>query len=387
MTELMKQERHEKLELPIGKDRTEVAEACNVRIIYHNPCMDGWVAAWCAQQGVFGQIHGMGVSPELHFYPMSYKNREEQTEILINHMKESGVPEIILIVDFSLKDQALVALDAFAQHVLVLDHHKSAKADLLAFEVADPSMNIFAARGIRVYFDMDQSGAGLAWRFLNHDKMSMRDWKDFHTPELIKLVEDRDLWRHENDPGYEHRERPVYLHLALSMYPTIESLFFDLSSHDAAENESLDSFLEKMLTEGAMLYRYESQIVDSIVRASILSDFCHDDGEGEKPPYRAVVTYAPYMLASRVCHSALDKFPGCEIAINIVPGKDGYGISFRSRKSDSVDVSEIARIYGGGGHAQAAGASVESLDALALFPYQHSTIDLQRQSEERKLQQ
>jgi oligoribonuclease NrnB/cAMP/cGMP phosphodiesterase (DHH superfamily) len=79
----------------------------------------------------------------------------------------------VVIVDFSYRRAVMEAMSAQAKSLLVLDHHKSAQADLAGLPF--------------VVFDMERSGAGMAW-----------DW--FHPgqprPTLVNLVEDGDLWRH-----------------------------------------------------------------------------------------------------------------------------------------------------------------------------------------------
>ena len=48
---------------------------------------------------------------------------------------------------------------------------------------------------------------------------------------------------------------------------------------------------------------------------------------------------------------------GVEAAVFLYPIKDGYKVSMRS--NETVNVSEIAKSHGGGGHIRAAGCSVK----------------------------
>ena len=48
---------------------------------------------------------------------------------------------------------------------------------------------------------------------------------------------------------------------------------------------------------------------------------------------------------------------GVEAAVFLYPIEDGYKVSMRS--NEQVNVSEIAKSYGGGGHIRAAGCSVK----------------------------
>lgn len=81
----------------------------------------------------------------------------------------------VYILDFSLPADILTAIDEQAHRLVMLDHHQSA-ADQLAG---------FACRCGVVHFDMQKSGARLAWEFF---------YPDQDPPPLIAMVEDRDLW-------------------------------------------------------------------------------------------------------------------------------------------------------------------------------------------------
>ena len=48
---------------------------------------------------------------------------------------------------------------------------------------------------------------------------------------------------------------------------------------------------------------------------------------------------------------------GVEAAVFLYPIEDGYKVSMRS--NEYVNVAEIAKLYGGGGHIRAAGCSVK----------------------------
>ena len=118
--------------------------------IYHGGCPDGFTAAWAAKQAY----------PDAELVPGYYG---------------APPPDVggcdVLIVDFSYPRPVLIEMEMVASRLRVYDHHKTAEADLegLSFCV----------------FDMERSGAGLAWDELVGGE---RPW-------LIDYVEDRDLWR------------------------------------------------------------------------------------------------------------------------------------------------------------------------------------------------
>ncbi len=120
-------------------------------VIYHASCTDGWTAAWAAWRK-FGD--------EAEYLPAQYG---------------SPFPDVtgkdVLIVDFSFARATLLEMKEKAASLRVLDHHKSAAADLEGLDFCT--------------FDMDRSGAGITWDELHGGER----------PKLVDYVEDRDLWR------------------------------------------------------------------------------------------------------------------------------------------------------------------------------------------------
>jgi hypothetical protein len=62
----------------------------------------------------------------------------------------------VAIVDFSYKRPVMIELARKAKSILVLDHHKTAEAELI-----EP------CPGIEVHFDMNRSGAVMAWEYFH----------------------------------------------------------------------------------------------------------------------------------------------------------------------------------------------------------------------------
>ena len=99
------------------------------------------------------------------------------------------------MVDFSFpKDEIEKAINE-ADSVLILDHHESAKQNLSPFMFAEPWSEAKAAwelakieGGGVCLFDMERSGARLAWDFF---------FPGQDVPNLINYIQDRDLWQHK----------------------------------------------------------------------------------------------------------------------------------------------------------------------------------------------
>ncbi|MCP4002903.1 MAG: hypothetical protein GY725_01780, partial [bacterium] len=123
-----------------------------MNILYHESCMDGSAAALIALQD----------NPGAKLIPMQYGDPPP----------DGLKGEHVVIVDFSFKRELTECLIEESASFLCLDHHKTAEEEL---------------RGLPdCIFDMDRSGARMAWDYWN---------PDVKPPWWVLYIEDRDLWR------------------------------------------------------------------------------------------------------------------------------------------------------------------------------------------------
>jgi len=134
-------------------------------VIYHGNCADGYGAAWCFHNAdPYGYEYCAGV----------YQNPPPNVE-----------GRDVLLVDFSYKRDVVETMLETANSITLIDHHKTAWDDLF---------DLISYGKIVASYDVEQSGAALAWRYLHGAR---------HRPRLIDHIEDRDLWRFALANGYE----------------------------------------------------------------------------------------------------------------------------------------------------------------------------------------
>ena len=288
-------------------------------LIYHDNCDDGFAAAWA--------IHKKW-GDAIQYLPSNY-GRPMPT-------CEDG-PEV-LVVDFSFPPEQCEDLVNQGCRILMLDHHKTAKEMLSGmhrihrptFENVGRCFDRMTGswrEEVLVEFDMERSGARMAWDFAFPGK---------ETLELILAVEDRDLWRF-NRPDTK----------LVSMY--LRSLDRDFAQWDAAASLYSDN-PEQFLAEANAIKRFYDQRVKSICENAGTQSFQGHDG--------VAVSYAcPYDFVSETCHTLLDMYPDAPFAVAVIQNQEGITYSLRSL-DERVDVSEIAKANGGGGHRNAAGFRV-----------------------------
>lgn len=274
-------------------------------VIYHGNCADGFTAAY-----IIWSKH-----PDWEFYPGVYG--QEPPDV---------AQRDVYMVDFSYKAHVIEQMAKHAYSITILDHHKSAEADLsnewqLNRDIHNCDVNIL--------FDMNKSGARLVWEHF---------YTDVEAPRLVQYVEDRDLWL------FKYPE-------TRAISACIFSYAYDFVSwgnlHRALE---LPSSREGIILQGQALERKHHKDVAELVEKT--------RQRREIGGVEIWVANLPYTMASDAAHLLCydDKTFGGTYYID---SNNSVVWSLRS-KGDGMDVSEIAAKLGGGGHKHAAGFRIEN---------------------------
>lgn len=259
--------------------------------IHHGNCADGFAAAWVVRK-VFGEENVEFVAGVYQTPPPDVKGRN------------------VILVDFSYKRPVLEKMVEDADSVTVLDHHKTAEADLMGLVGAD------------TVFDMNRSGARITWDYFFPDKAP---------PQLLLHIEDRDLWRFGLPSTRE-------IQAAIFSYPYDFAVWDKLMARDPVN----------LIAEGTAIERKHFKDIAELVRV------CRRELKigGIVAPSASL----PYTLTSDASHLMATEHPS-KIGVCYWDTPAGRVFSLRST-DDGPDVSEIAKQYGGGGHAHAAGFTV-----------------------------
>ena len=276
--------------------------------IYHANCADGMAAAWAVYSSTWGMLYD--------YVPAHYGAPPPDVE-----------DRHVVIVDFSYQRETLLTMAKDALSITVLDHHKTAQADLAGFPTPLPHTEWINGSAdplrseIMALFDMNRSGARIAWDFFHAGE---------ECPELIDYVEDRDLWRKELNGTDEFA-------IALRSYPLTLELMSRLSTTEA---------VEELIKEGTAIHRYYRLQVEAAKKTA------YETTVGGHPFWVANV---PASLASDVAGELASEHTGYGATYyEVTKGQFAYSLRCVAGK----DVSSIARSFGGGGHARAAGFSI-----------------------------
>lgn len=280
--------------------------------IYHSPCLDGYTAAWAVWRA----------HPDWEFIPGVHGDPPPDV---------TGAD--VYLVDFSYKRPVLIEMAKTANRIIILDHHKTAQEDLKDFAEATKNSGVvdWMQHRIEVIFDMEHSGAYLAWKYFHPDS---------YVPMFVRLVEDRDLWKFEI-PNSRDANASFFSHEY--DFQTWNTLFMQC--------EYPDTFAELVAGGKAIERKHFKDIHE------LLAKLEHHLTIGG---VSVSVANLPYTMASDGAHAMSLQNP---FAATYYFDGEYYVFSLRSDEN-GVDVSEIAKTYQGGGHKHAAGFRVKSLEEL-----------------------
>jgi len=286
-------------------------------VIYHGNCADGFSGAWC-----FWRKYGERADYVAGAYQ---QNPPDVTE------------RDVYLVDFSYQNAVVADMLRKASSVTLIDHHKTAIDDLQQLRQGNYD------HGPLVWFcDLNRSGATLAWDYL---------FPGEDRPLLLGHVEDRDLWRFKL-PGTREIQASVFSH---------EYSFETWDKLMAADGVEL----LKMTAAGAAIERKHHKDIAELVRVCMR--------EMTIGGYRVPVASLPYTMTSDAGHLMCNPYPSPNLHGLVVKPPfaacywdtaESRAFSLRSH-DDGMDVSEVAKQYGGGGHQHASGFKVGRDHALA----------------------
>ena len=218
----------------------------------------------------------------------------------------------VVILDFSFDNATTKKMIEDAAGLMVIDHHKSAIVEL--HDISN------------THFDMTHSGARLSWDFFHPGK---------EPPKFINYIEDRDLWKW------------------VLPYSKEFSAAFDMVPFDFEEFEKFedDSVFDDAVKRGSFILAYSKTVVKKVCDKASPRKY-----EGKDV---LVVNSSHWMseIGARLS-------PDCDFAMIWYFDHEDKKIKVSLRSfHDHVDVSEISKKFGGGGHKKAAGFTLPG-DAL-----------------------
>lgn len=297
-------------------------------VVYHQGCVDGAAAALVAKLALPAAtlIPKPAGAPLAHYYcPEPWSPSDEPERVLVYYLDLSPEPEDLHFLQCLFRGGPKLRIQ-------VLDHHASAQE-----RVDEGEYDRLCEEPTELAFQITEC-SGAAAALAHFGKL------DAGLALLCGYAQDRDLWRFQLPRS---REIAAYLQIL----PTDPA---GLQRWEEERDEILSdgalAWVEKTAAVGHYLLQQQRELVERQAAKAKLWR-C---GDG---PHCAVVNAS--VLIDETCELLLERFPeaGWAAAWRV----DGAGPepvkrwSLRSRAGSDVDVKNMARAFGGGGHKHAAG--------------------------------
>lgn len=304
-------------------------------VIYHANCADGFGAAFAAWLK-FGE--------EVEYVPMQYG--VGTTVANLNSLYPPLRDHEIYILDFSLPKTEMDWLFDNAKRVVWLDHHKTAfemwckeyyPGKLYTQPLVDTASSRADNNDFRhtIILNDNKSGAMIAWEYFHPGK---------EIPMLIKHIDDYDRWQFKLEGTNEFNK-------ALWSYAPW--------GFEQWKNWAFSTSIVNLLKDtGAAILRAHKQNVRAVVEGTARSCCLFSPPDtifNPNPPTGLAANCSPH-LASDVGHELANRSGTYGLLWHI--NKDGKCIC-SLRSNGDYDVSAIAKVFGGGGHKNAAGFEVD----------------------------
>jgi len=286
-------------------------------IIYHAHCPDGFAAALVVSMANGGPGSGepqpQADQRMIRFIPMSYGDPLPAFDYKHDH---------VWIVDFSLPAETLEYLCGRAEAVMWIDHH--ATVEPLA-QTMQARMNQGEFSNLTLCFDRAHCGAVLTWKVIHGDQVPV--------PDFLRYIEDRDLWQWK-------LENSRAVSAGLRVVPRTWEMWGDM----------LNNWEHAYLTlweKGHTVLQAEAAQIEMIVADRRWIDFAG----------QPVLAVNFPVLQSELGNYLCEKCGASVAAVWHMLANGRAKVSLRG--NGKVNVAKLAEEYGGGGHPNAAGFTVD----------------------------
>lgn len=248
----------------------------------------------------------------------------------------------IIIMDVAYKYDVLKEILNRAKSVVFIDHHVTIKNDVEKLSNIPKYKN-----KIKIIYDVNESGASLTWKFL---------FKNQKMPLFIKYIRDNDIgtWKLKDTKPFIYCLRVKYdIDLKKEIVHAWKELFDDKN-------------VKKVVKIGRIYEEYANSLLEENIRRYSMEAFpshkiYNDFTENFTKPgqYKVSVVNGSGCPSASILGNKMMESLDCDFVIlwTYQMEKKEYILQFRSK---IVDVGEIAKMFGGGGHKLASACSISA---------------------------
>lgn len=273
-----------------------IAQTTKKIIVFYHDDLDGFTGAWAAWKKLRDKAEYMELGYDTKNYDFIFQLEDKE----------------IYMIDYSLKTREMLNL-ASTNKVILIDHHLSSKetAGLLPGSV----------------FDDKHSAAFLSWRYFHGRKKA---------PLIVLYVQDYDIWKFKL-PHSKELTTVLNLHsFNFKVWEKISRMFQDKNKR------------KELVKKGQAIVDYQKYLIGDLA------------GRGQEVVFEghnAVAVNSPF-LSSEIGNHIYTKTGKIGVVWSY-KGKDKPKIHVSLRGNGKINLSELAKKFGGGGHKASAGFAIE----------------------------
>lgn len=289
----------------MNKDKN-IAQTNKKIIVFYHDDLDGFTGAWAAWKKLKDRAEYIKISHDPDNYDFLFKLEGKK----------------IYMVDYCFKAREMLKLSS-KNKVILIDHHFSCKetANLLPGSV----------------FDDKHSAAFLSWKYFQNGKKA---------PLIIRYVEDYDIWKFKLPHSKE-------LTAVLNIYSFNFKAWDKLAKIFQNKNKK-----KELVKKGRAIIDYQK---------SLIGELSDKGQEVVFEGYDAIAVNSP-ILSSEIGNHIYTKTGKIAIVWSH-KGKNAPKIHVSLRGNGKINLSELAKKFGGGGHKASAGFAFV-IDGDIDFPWQ-----------------
>lgn len=277
-------------------------------VVFHYPCHDGLGSAF-----VVNLYHKINNFTQPEYIPMQFN-------VELNIKKY--IDKKVIFCDWSPPLNFLEQLEKVASQILILDHHITSKDNLESKSYA--------------IFDMKRSGVGITWDYFFPDK---------EIPYYLVMIQDRDLW------NWKLPDTKSFTSGLFTICSTINTFDFDKLFELFYELENEPEKINYYINIGSIICKSTDNKVNQYAKNALKKINKYQN-------YNVCIVNSTNEFKSEL-GNIIASDPRVDFAViwcyNHI--NDEYYVSLRS--CGSINVAQIAKTFGGGGHINAAGCTLK----------------------------
>ena len=283
-------------------------------VLYHKNCLDGMCAAFL-----------------MHHFFLDHAEQAELIAVNYGNPMPDVTGKSVYIVDFSYNRETIEVARKQAKSITMLDHHLTAAEEWGGYDVVCLEADSESC-SVDIELIESKSGAGIVYDYVckYSDDLSKSKLDNVRVRQVVAAVQDRDLWKFK-------------LHDTKAITEALAFIPKTIKAWDEFVLNSSDYEYKCSVTEGHAFLKLKENMAQSYAKVHQMVSF-----QGTVVPMVNVASNFASRVGEILCE-------GNHYSLMYVISTTGIICSLRGDVNSVIDVSAIAKKFGGGGHQHAAG--------------------------------